>query len=162
MKRTAVLLLVMLPGLRTTVSAQSGGVNLDTVKAGRFDYGKMWTFEYAPTDYFTRTYGFDADAQWFERARLAALRIPGCSASFVSPHGLIVTRAGHSDSRSSWRSRGSDIRSASGAHRQTRHPRAARNGRPAPRRHCRTAVPGAANSTARDRARCSITSRDCR
>ncbi len=71
--------------------AQNAEVNLDTVRAGRFDSGKMWTFEYAPSKYFTETYGFPANDQWFERARMAALRIPGCSASFVSPHGLIVT-----------------------------------------------------------------------
>jgi hypothetical protein len=59
--------------------------------AGRFDAGKMWTFEYAPKQYFSQTYKFDANEQWFERARLAALRIPGCSASFVSRNGLIVT-----------------------------------------------------------------------
>ncbi len=65
--------------------------DLDTVRAGRFDFGKMWTFEYAPTDYFTATYGFDASEEWFERARLSVLRIPGCSASFVSPNGLVAT-----------------------------------------------------------------------
>ncbi|MCK5489966.1 MAG: hypothetical protein KAI98_08250, partial [Gemmatimonadetes bacterium] len=43
-----------------SASAQMGGVNLDTIQAGRFDYGKMWTFEYAPADYFSETYGFDA------------------------------------------------------------------------------------------------------
>ena len=58
---------------------------------GRFDMGKMWVFENAPMDYFTETYGFQADQAWFDRARLAALRIPGCSAAFVSPHGLVVT-----------------------------------------------------------------------
>jgi len=63
----------------------------DTLRPGRFDFGKMWTFEYAPAEYFSTTYGFDASPAWFERARLAALRIPGCSASFVSPHGLVVT-----------------------------------------------------------------------
>lgn len=63
----------------------------DTVEAGQFDYGKMWTFEYAPEKYFTDTYGFDANDAWFERARLSAVRIPGCSASFVSPNGLLVT-----------------------------------------------------------------------
>jgi hypothetical protein len=73
------------------VAQQAGAQNLDTVRAGRFDYGKMWTFEYPPTSYFSTTYGFDANAQWFEKARLASLRIPGCSASFVSPYGLIVT-----------------------------------------------------------------------
>jgi hypothetical protein len=51
----------------------------------------MWTFEYPPAQHFSTTYGFDASPEWFERARLAALRIPGCSASFVSPHGLVVT-----------------------------------------------------------------------
>ncbi len=59
--------------------------------AQRFDLGKMWTFEYPPDRYFSTTYGFTADSAWFTRARLAALRLPGCSASFVSPHGLVVT-----------------------------------------------------------------------
>ncbi len=72
-------------------SGQAVAVDLDTVQAGRFDMGKMWTFENAPTEYFTETYGFSADPGWFESARLAALRIPGCSAAFVSPHGLVVT-----------------------------------------------------------------------
>jgi hypothetical protein len=65
--------------------------DLDTVQVGRFDYGKMWPFEYAPTEYFSETYGFEADEAWFERARLSALRTPNCSAAFVSPHGLVVT-----------------------------------------------------------------------
>ncbi|HXJ29404.1 MAG TPA: S46 family peptidase, partial [Gemmatimonadales bacterium] len=59
--------------------------------AQSFDLGKMWTFEYPPDRYFSTTYGFSADSAWFARARLAALRLPGCSASFVSPHGLVVT-----------------------------------------------------------------------
>jgi hypothetical protein len=63
----------------------------DATRAGRFDMGKMWTFENAPMDYFTETYGFEADQSWFDGARLAALRIPGCSAAFVSPNGLVVT-----------------------------------------------------------------------
>src|SRR5688500_6150401 len=63
----------------------------DTVRAGRCDYDKMWTLENPPSAYFTETYGFAADDAWFERARGAALRVPGCSAAFVSPHGLVVT-----------------------------------------------------------------------
>lgn len=63
----------------------------DTVRASRFDLGRMWTFEYTPSAYFSTTYGFDADSAWFARARLAALRIPGCSAAFVSRDGLIIT-----------------------------------------------------------------------
>jgi hypothetical protein len=66
-------------------------VRTDTIRAGRFDSGKMWTFEYAPTKYFSDTYKFNADQKWFESARRAALRIPGCSASFVSATGLVVT-----------------------------------------------------------------------
>lgn len=64
---------------------------LDTVRAQPYDTGRMWTFEYPPLDYFEQTYGFRPDTTWLERARLGALRIPGCSASFVSPHGLVLT-----------------------------------------------------------------------
>ena len=77
--------------LPLSASGQGGGVDLDTVRAGRFDMGKMWTFENAPKAYFTDSYGFNADQEWFDRARQAALRIPGCSAAFVSPNGLVVT-----------------------------------------------------------------------
>lgn len=81
------LLLAAAPWLGSTggAAAQVAILELDTVRAGRFDYGKMWTFEYPPVEYFTETYGFQADTAWFRRARLAALRIPGCSAAFVSP-----------------------------------------------------------------------------
>ena len=68
-----------------------GGVDLDTVRAGRFDNGKMWTFEYPPLDYLQETYGFAPDSSWLERARLGALRLPNCSAAFVSPNGLVMT-----------------------------------------------------------------------
>ena len=71
------------------LAAQQPGA--DTIRAGRFDAGKMWTFEYPPDRYFSETYGFTADSGWFARARLAALRLPGCSAAFVSPNGLVVT-----------------------------------------------------------------------
>ncbi|GMQ81280.1 MAG: S46 family peptidase [Rhodothermia bacterium] len=64
---------------------------IDTVKAGRFDNGKMWAFEYPPLEYLAETYDFRPDSAWFERARLSVLRIPGCSASFISPTGLVVT-----------------------------------------------------------------------
>ncbi|MGD8319456.1 MAG: S46 family peptidase [Gemmatimonadota bacterium] len=77
--------------LASSAAAQSAAFDPDTIRPGRFDFGKMWTFEYAPSAYFSETYGFDASPAWFERARLSALRIPGCSASFVSPRGLVVT-----------------------------------------------------------------------
>ena len=61
------------------------------VEIGRFDTGKMWTFEDPPVGYFEEAYGFKPDSAWFARARLGALRLPNCSASFVSPQGLILT-----------------------------------------------------------------------
>jgi len=67
------------------------GVDLDTVRAGPFDQGKMWTFENPPVQYLADTYGLRLDPAWFERARLGALRIPSCSASLVSPNGLVLT-----------------------------------------------------------------------
>lgn len=81
----------VLAGLCLAVGPAAGQGARDTVRAGRFDAGKMWAFEYAPVEYFSRTYGFTADSAWFARARMAALRIPGCSAAFVSPHGLVAT-----------------------------------------------------------------------
>ncbi len=70
------------------------------VEVGRFDGGKMWTFDNPPVDYFEDTYDFRPDSSWFARAMLGALRFSTyCSASFVSPSGLILTN--HHCARSS-------------------------------------------------------------
>ena len=54
--------------------------------------GKMWTFEDAPVEYWKATYGFSPEQPWLDHARLASLRFgSGCSSSFVSPRGLILT-----------------------------------------------------------------------
>jgi hypothetical protein len=54
--------------------------------------GKMWTFERPPLAYLEREYGFKPTEQWWNTVRLASLRFGrGCSASFVSPQGLILT-----------------------------------------------------------------------
>ncbi len=66
-------------------------IDYDTVKAGQFDAGKMWTFDFPPTDYFAKTYGFNPTKEWFEKARLSAVRIPGCTSAFVSEDGLIMS-----------------------------------------------------------------------
>ncbi len=67
-------------------------INLDTIKAGRFDTGKMWTFEYPPIDYFSSAYHFTPTDEWLEHVRMSALRFATyCSASFVSEDGLIMT-----------------------------------------------------------------------
>ncbi|CCG99321.1 Peptidase S46 [Fibrella aestuarina BUZ 2] len=73
-------------------SAQTAPINADTVKAGQYDMGKMWTFDTPPADYFKKTYGFTPDEKWFEEVRLASLRFADyCSASFVSANGLVMT-----------------------------------------------------------------------
>ncbi|MFN8358233.1 MAG: S46 family peptidase [Spirosomataceae bacterium] len=67
-------------------------MNPDTVKAGMYDNGKMWTFDFPPSDFFKKTYQFEADKQWFEYVQKAALRFATyCSCSFVSPNGLVMT-----------------------------------------------------------------------
>ncbi len=67
-------------------------IDPDTVTAGKFDMGKMWTFEYPPTNYFKEEYSFTPSQQWFDHVRMSALRFADyCSASFVSADGLIMT-----------------------------------------------------------------------
>ncbi len=39
-------------------SQQYYGIEIDTVKAQKFDMGKMWTFENSPLDYFEQEYNF--------------------------------------------------------------------------------------------------------
>ena len=51
----------------------------------------MWTFDAPPASYLADTYGFSPGDDWYARARLGALRIPNCSASLVSPNGLVMT-----------------------------------------------------------------------
>src|SRR5262249_18045876 len=72
--------------------AMAAAPSIDTtIQPGRFDTGKMWTFENAPLDYFQKEYGFTPSPDWLKRVRLAALRLPNCSASFVSPNGLVMS-----------------------------------------------------------------------
>lgn len=68
------------------------GINPDTVKAQKFDMGKMWTFENPPLDYFEQEYGFKPSKELLEKFQKSALKFGnGCSASFVSEDGLIMT-----------------------------------------------------------------------
>lgn len=68
------------------------GIELDTVKAQRFDMGKMWTFENPPLEYFKEEYDFVPSKQWLDKMQKSALKLGGgCSASFISEDGLIMT-----------------------------------------------------------------------
>jgi len=67
-------------------------INPDTVKAHPFDNGKMWTFDFPPNDYFSKEYNFSPDDEWYNDVRLSSIRFGmGCSSSFISEDGLIIT-----------------------------------------------------------------------
>lgn len=52
----------------------------------------MWTFNNFPSQKVAQKYGFNPSQAWLDHVRLASLRIAGgCSASFISPHGLVMT-----------------------------------------------------------------------
>src|SRR5215213_5921895 len=59
--------------------------------AARADEG-MWTFDAFPAAKMQADYGWAPDQAWLDKVRSAAVRLTGgCSASFVSPNGLILT-----------------------------------------------------------------------
>ncbi len=52
----------------------------------------MWTFDAFPQEQVRQTYGWAPDQAWLTDVQQAAIRLTnGCSASFVSPDGLILT-----------------------------------------------------------------------
>ena len=53
--------------------------------------GKMWTFDAPPLDYWAQRYNFRPTSDWIDHVRMSALRLPGCTASFVSPDGLVMS-----------------------------------------------------------------------
>ncbi len=52
----------------------------------------MWTFDNFPSKTVQAKYGFAPSQSWLDHVRLSSLRIAGgCSASFISPQGLVMT-----------------------------------------------------------------------
>ena len=52
----------------------------------------MWTFDNFPSKTVGEKYGFTPSQAWLDHVRLSSLRIAqGCSASFISPSGLVMT-----------------------------------------------------------------------
>jgi hypothetical protein len=60
-------------------------------QAAHADEG-MWTFNNFPSSTVGTKYGFTPSQEWLDHVRLSSLRIAGgCSASFISPQGLVMT-----------------------------------------------------------------------
>jgi hypothetical protein len=88
----ALALFAAFAGLSATASAQT-----------RKELGRMWTLEAAPLGWFQEAYDWQPSQEWLDHARLSSLRLGRvdaqrdggyqffCSASFVSPHGLVMT-----------------------------------------------------------------------
>ena len=74
MKRSIVFLLASLAGL--AAHAEEG----------------MWTFDNPPSAAIKQAYGVEVTDAWLKRLRLATIRLEqGCTASFISHDGLILT-----------------------------------------------------------------------
>ncbi len=64
---------------------------LATPRPAAADEG-MWTYDDFPASRVAKKYGFAPTAAWLDQVRLASARLAGgCSASFVSPDGLVMT-----------------------------------------------------------------------
>jgi hypothetical protein len=51
----------------------------------------MWTFDNFRTALVEQRYGVEIDQPWLDRVRRGVVRLAGCTASFISPDGLILT-----------------------------------------------------------------------
>ena len=76
----------------TSLSPPCAAVLLVTTLSTAHAAEGMWTFDDFPFEKVEQAYGFRPSQAWLDHVRLSSLRLSGgCSASFVSPHGLIQT-----------------------------------------------------------------------
>ena len=82
-----------MPGMTRAVRAAAAFVTVLALPlaAAQADEG-MWTFDAFPAAKMKADYGWAPDQAWLDKVRAAAVRLTGgCSASFVSGTGLILT-----------------------------------------------------------------------
>jgi hypothetical protein len=104
MTHTLPVVVVPRPCRRLLACALVMGVCLAPAAAQvRKELGRMWTFEAAPLGWFQEAYDWQPSQEWLDHARQASLRLGRrneqvdggiqyfCSASFVSPQGLVMT-----------------------------------------------------------------------
>jgi hypothetical protein len=78
--------------MRSAVAALLAAFAAASLAGGAAADEGMWTFDAFPADTVRRAHGFAPDRAWLDHARLASVRLAqGCSASFVSAQGLVVT-----------------------------------------------------------------------
>ncbi|WP_068074140.1 S46 family peptidase [Novosphingobium lentum] len=83
---------ISLPNLRNLLLASALPMAAALSSAPALADEGMWTFDAFPAEQMRKDYGFAPDRQWLDRVRASAVRLTGgCSASFVSPAGLILT-----------------------------------------------------------------------
>jgi hypothetical protein len=65
-------------------------LTLTAAQVTRADEG-MWTYDNFPTAQVKQRFGVDITPAWLDRTRLATVRLANCTASFVSPQGLVLS-----------------------------------------------------------------------
>ena len=78
--------------LRPFLFASAASVALVSLASPASAEEGMWTFDAFPAAQVRERYGWAPDQAWLDNVRAAAVRLTGgCSASFVSPNGLVLT-----------------------------------------------------------------------
>jgi hypothetical protein len=77
--------------MRGALVAAAAAAAIMAMGTARADEG-MWTLDNVPLDKVQQATGFRPTPEWLEKVRLGSVRLAGgCSGSFVSPEGLVMT-----------------------------------------------------------------------